>query len=199
PFFVLTVYKPSVVKPVPKRPVSCQSPPAAAATPAPAASPPQPKAVSPPPQRPAPTAIPVVSDPAERDIPIETRDIIAVFTNRGGRLKSWRLKHYKNTKDEPQELIESGLTIATPAGIVEQQPLPFSLKTPDSAISATLNESLYAVTQPTASSPDVRFEYRDSGGLHVTKRFRLDAVSYVVTVQSAVMKEDVAVPAAILW
>ncbi|PYR18617.1 MAG: hypothetical protein DMF98_25530 [Acidobacteria bacterium] len=198
-FLVLYVYQALVVKPVPKRPVSVQSAPAAAATPGPAASPPQPEAVSPPPQRPAPTAIPVVSDPAERDIPIETRDIIAVFTNRGGRLKSWRLKHYKNTKDEPQELIESGLTIATPAGIVEQQPLPFSLKTPDSVLNTTLNESLYAVTQPTASSPDVRFEYRDSGGLHVTKRFHLDPASYVVTFQAAVMQEDLPVPAAILW
>src|SRR5258706_14769066 len=36
----------------------------------------------------------IVGDSVERDVRFETRDVIAVFTNRGGRLKSWRLKHY---------------------------------------------------------------------------------------------------------
>jgi YidC/Oxa1 family membrane protein insertase len=201
-FLVLYVYQALVVKPVPKRPVSPETPPTqgpvpAAAEPRAASSSPA-EAVSPQRQRPG-GAIPVVSDAAERDISVETRDIFAVFTNRGGRLKSWRLKHYKNPKGEPQELIESGLSVAAPAGTVERQPLPFSLKTPDGALTATLNESLYAVTQSTASPPDLRFEYRDSGGLHVTKRFHLDPVSYVVTFQTAVMQGDLPVPAAILW
>jgi YidC/Oxa1 family membrane protein insertase len=197
-FLVLYVYQALVVKPVPKRPVSAQSAPTppgpSSSLPAPA-----PEAVSAQPRRPVPGATPVVSSATERDIAVETRDIAAVFTNRGGRLKSWRLKHYKNNKGEPQELIESGLSVAAPAGTVEQQPLPFSLKTPDAALSATLNESLYAVTQSTASPPDLRFEYRDSAGLHVTKQFHLDPASYVVTFQTAVMQGDRAVPAAILW
>jgi YidC/Oxa1 family membrane protein insertase len=200
-FLVLYVYQALVVKPVPKRPESAQSAPtpAPAAAPNPSSSSPAPEAVSAQPRRPVPGATPVVSSATERDIPVETRDIAAVFTNRGGRLKSWRLKHYKNNKGEPQELIESGLSVAAPAGTVEQQPLPFSLKTPDAALSATLNESLYAVTQSTASPPDLRFEYRDSAGLHVTKQFHLDPASYVVTFQTAVMQGDRAVPAAILW
>ena len=44
--------------------------------------------------RPAPAAATLVGDTAERDVRVETRDVIAVFTNRGARLKSWRLKHY---------------------------------------------------------------------------------------------------------
>ncbi len=36
----------------------------------------------------------LVGDTAEHDIRVETNDLIAVFTNRGARLKSWRLKHY---------------------------------------------------------------------------------------------------------
>jgi len=49
---------------------------------------------------------------------IETRDIIAVFTNRGARLKSWRLKHYFDQKHQPQELLETDE--------LPTQPLPFT-------------------------------------------------------------------------
>ena len=59
------------------------------------------------PRRPAATAAPVVGETAERDIRVETDDVIAVFTNRGARLKSWRLKHYLDQQKQPQELIES--------------------------------------------------------------------------------------------
>ena len=52
---------------------------------------------------------------AERDVRVETRDVIAVFTNRGARLKSWRLKHYFDQQKQPQELVEHELA---------SQPLP---------------------------------------------------------------------------
>ena len=35
--------------------------------------------------------------------------MIAVFTNRGARLKSWRLKHHLDSQKQPQELVESEL------------------------------------------------------------------------------------------
>ena len=40
-----------------------------------------------------PAEAPLVGEASEREIRVETRDVIAVFTNRGARLKSWRLKH----------------------------------------------------------------------------------------------------------
>ena len=49
---------------------------------------------------------------------VETRDVIAVFTNKGARLKSWRLKHYLDQQKQPQELIEH----------LPSQPLPFTLR-----------------------------------------------------------------------
>src|SRR5579862_3051941 len=67
----------------------------------------------------------VVGDTAERDIRIETDDVIAVFTNRGARLKSWRVKHYLDQDKQPQELVETHLL---------SQPLPFSLRTPDEKV-----------------------------------------------------------------
>src|SRR4051812_39614765 len=35
-----------------------------------------------------------IGETVEHDVAIETREFLAVFTNRGGRLKSWRLKRY---------------------------------------------------------------------------------------------------------
>src|SRR5688572_769904 len=58
---------------LPSAPAAAESPAAAAATPA---------------------AAPLVAATAERDVRLETDEIIAIFTNRGARLKSWRLKHY---------------------------------------------------------------------------------------------------------
>ena len=58
-------------------------------------------------------------DTSERDVRVETRDVIAVFTNRGARLKSWRLKHYLDQQKQPQELVEP----TSPT-----QPLPFTLR-----------------------------------------------------------------------
>src|SRR5262249_52742811 len=108
------------------------------------------------------TAAPVVSETAERDIRVETRDVVAVFTNRGARLKSWRLKHFLDSNKQPQELVEQNLPT---------QPLPFTLRTPNDALTATLNGALYAVSgapseAASSASVDLRFEYRDSAGLH---------------------------------
>src|SRR6266581_1424133 len=138
-FLVLSVYQALVVKPVPKRPPSAPAntatQPVSAAAPAPPV--PAPESVRPPAERSG--ATPLVSEASERDISVETSDVIAVFTNRGGRLKSWRLKRYKDAKGEPQELIESGLAIPSPTGTLDQQPLPFTLKTSDEEVTARVN------------------------------------------------------------
>src|SRR5437868_6740778 len=123
-FLVLYTWQALFVKPVPK-PVEGAAPAtsgAAAATGATAASTAPSTAVpgvSAAPAKPAqPLAAALVADTAERDVRVETRDVIAVFTNKGARLKSWRLKHYVNQQREPQELIEH----------LPSQPLPFTLR-----------------------------------------------------------------------
>jgi YidC/Oxa1 family membrane protein insertase len=169
--------------------------PAAPTTSAPAAKPPE--AATPPP---APTAAsaatPLVFEPAERDIRIETADVIATFTNVGGRLKSWHLKRYLDQNSEPLELVVTQLA--------DTQPLPFSLRTDDSAVTATLNGAPYAVrggdTGP--GSPgvtEVAFEYRDSAGLHALKEFRIDTASPIVSVRIAVTRNDQKLEPVIEW
>src|SRR6185436_6352559 len=130
-FLVLYVYQALVVKPVPKPvlgpgiegPAGGATGPRDAVPPAAGAPGALAEATSPKPsgasasQTPAEsTAQPLVAETAERDVRVETQDVIAVFTNRGARLKSWRLKRYRDHEGQPQELIENR---------VLSQPLPF--------------------------------------------------------------------------
>ena len=212
-FLVLYFWQALVVKPVPKPAAGtartttaggAQGAGAAAPSPSSPAGPlPTPEA---PPPVPVSGATPLVADTAEHDIRVETQDAIAVFTNRGARLKSWRLKHYLDKQKQPQELVDSQL-----------QPLPFTLRTPDESVNATLNSALYTVdgapgkaapgttgtsgtSPPTLAGPtNLRFEYRDNAGLHAVKEFHLDPSSYIVTLHATVGVGDRPLPAAVVW
>ena len=200
----LVVYGWQALKPVPKPGTPAPGAPAAATTPAapvagqaPAAetpAAPAPAAETPAPAR-APAAAALVAETAERDVRVETRDVIAVFTNRGARLKSWRLKRYLNAEREPQELVEHA---------VASQPLPFTLRASNEATTTTLNTALYAVSGAPAasveSSPvDLRFEYRDSAGLHAVKAFHLEPSAFVIAVDVAVTEGERGLKPAIVW
>src|SRR5438876_4455961 len=159
-FLVLYLWNALVVKPVPK--------PALATTPVAGAAP-EPGAPAKAPERSqlpaevaaaktteAPTVgTPLIGETNERDVRVETRDVIAMFTNRGARLKSWRLKRYLDQQRQPQELV-----VGFPA-----YPLPFSLQVADQQNSASINGALYAVDDSSASmsvttgSKKLRFEY----------------------------------------
>jgi YidC/Oxa1 family membrane protein insertase len=139
-------------------------------------------------------AVALVGDSMERDVQVETRDVIAILTNRGARLKSWRLKKYLDQERKPQELVESQLST---------QPLPFTLVTADAQLDTTLNGALYSASAAPAAmitSPfDLRFEYRDAAGVHAVKTFHFVADSYVVTVRAEVQSAAGAILPAIVW
>jgi YidC/Oxa1 family membrane protein insertase len=197
-FLVLYAYQALVVKPVPPKPATV--PPASAteqpATSAAAESPATGTHATPPPTpSPVPTAQPLVADAAERDVRVETKEVIAVFTNRGARLKSWRLKRYFGQDGQPQEIVESNIS---------SQPLPFTLRTPDETATTALNGGLYTVSGAPASSVatapvDLRFEYRDASGIRAIKEFHLDPGSYVVKFRATVTQGENAVTPTIVW
>jgi YidC/Oxa1 family membrane protein insertase len=140
-------------------------------------------------------AAPVVADSAERDVRIETRDVIAVLSNRGARLKSWRLKKYLDQQRQPQELVENQ---------IPSQPLPFSLSTADTQLDATLNNALYRVGSAPAegaiSAPvDLSFEYSDASGVHAQKTFHFAPDSYVIGVDVNVTSGPRTISPAIVW
>jgi len=157
------------------------------------ASPPAPAPAKAPDAR---AAAPLVAETAERDVRVETPNVIAVFTNRGARLKSWRLKRYFDPQGQPQELIERALSI---------EPLPFTLRTGQDAVDATLNDAMYTVSgapaAPANASPvDLRFEYRDSAGLHAVKEFHLDpSAPYIATFRATITEGDRTLTPTIVW
>jgi YidC/Oxa1 family membrane protein insertase len=130
-----------------------------------------------------PAGAPVVAARAEQNITFENESVRAVFTTRGGALKSWRLKKYQDAAHQPLELVPN----TVPPGTVR----PFTLSVPDAAVSATLAQAQF---KPSAESVHVSngpatlvFEYQDAAGLAARKEFTFDPASpYVVDVTASV-------------
>jgi YidC/Oxa1 family membrane protein insertase len=138
----------------------------------------------------------LISETTEREVRIETPRVVAVFTNRGARLKEWTLK---NHRERDGQLVQ--LVVQAPEG---SQPLPFSLATDDEGITGTVNGALYAVVdlvEPTtqADSRLVAFEYSDTGGLRVRKEFTLDPSSYTIDFRLQLTQDDKPVASRIVW
>ena len=132
-FLVLYTYQVFVVKPVPRPatgPATVTTTPIEGPRAAEAVASSNPAAAAPAVAVP-PATSPVLGASGEQDIRIETHDVIAVLTNRGARLKSWRLRHYLDANQEPLELI------ATDLGATH--PLPFSLRVDDDRVTSMLN------------------------------------------------------------
>jgi YidC/Oxa1 family membrane protein insertase len=187
-FIVLYVWQAVFVKPTPKRPAGAASAPAGAVA-APANGEPAPAPAAAPVEPPASAAAALVGEQQERETRVETDDVAAVFTNRGARLKSWRLKRYQDRNNQPLELIATDLP--------SNQPLPFSLRTADEAIDRRVNTVLYQVQQ--RSPNEVAFEYRDSSGLRAVKQFAIGPMPYTVTVRATVTANDRPLPTAVVW
>jgi YidC/Oxa1 family membrane protein insertase len=202
-FVVLYAYQALVVKPVPK-PVAGSAGPMAAgqegtpATATPGASGPLAAPITgAPAAAELPLATALIGDAAEHEVRVETRDVVAVFTNRGARLKSWRLKHFFDEDKRPLELV--------PTDVPGTHPLPFALHTADDRLTTTLNNGLYAVSGAPAGTPaapaatDLRFEYSNTDGVHAIKEFHLDPASYLIGFRAAVTTAGQAVTPAVQW
>ena len=196
-FLVLYVWQALFVKPVPKPAPGANAPVATVTETTPSSGSPGSATPSAAPATPAapvgPPAAMLVGETRERDIRVETRSVIAVFTNSGARLKSWRLKRYLDHQGQPQELVETSAN----------HPLPFSLRTPDEKVNATVNSALYTVAgepgEPISSPLDLRFEYRDAAGVLAVKRFHLDPDGYIVSIRADVASGELTLAPAIAW
>ena len=144
-----------------------------------------------------PSAAPVVSDTAERDVTFENGSVRAIFSTRGGTIKSWRLKKYMNAANQPLELVPQD----APAGLAK----PFTLSVAaDATVSKTLAQALY---RPSASSIDassapqtLTFEYQDASGLAVKKEFSFHPDSpYVVHFSASVTRNSESLVPTIHW
>jgi len=143
-------------------------------------------------------AAPLVAEQSERDIVVETRTVRAVFTNRGARLKSWKLKSYLDLQNRPQELVPTYLN----AG----EPRPFDLRVDDADATARLRDALFQVSadpgttvDATRESRTVTFEYKDASGLAAQKAFTFEPETYTVRLTAAVQAGSRALNPTVLW
>jgi YidC/Oxa1 family membrane protein insertase len=194
-FLVLYVYQALVAPPPPPDTASTSASPVAVA---PSSAPlPDKPAEAVPPAEPITRADTLIGATTERDVSVENDQVIAVFTNRGARLKSWRLKHYAGREGAAVDLV--------PSALGSGHALPFSLRVAsDETATSTLNAALYEVTESTeeaapGTTKRVRFDFKDSSGLAASKEFVIEPSSYVVSFRAAVTQGDARVPHSIEW
>jgi YidC/Oxa1 family membrane protein insertase len=203
-FLIIMLFQPLLKKYGPQPPVKPESPPAAAQNQAqlPSQSP-----APPPPQTStdhgaAGTKVAPVEATSESETVVENDVYRIVFTNRGGRVKSWVLKKYTDDKGGQLELVN-----ATPS---EKYGYPLTLWTYDEGLRNKLNSALY-VAAPTlpqstrkdgATAPvapqDIKFAYSD-GDVSVEKTFIFDRSTYVVGIKTAVYQKGEQVAAFPMW
>ncbi len=199
-FLIIMLFQPLLKKygpQPPAKPESSQAAPVQNQTPLPSQGPAQPPASI---SKAAETGqAPSLQATSESETVIENDVYRIVFTNRGGRVKSWVLKKYTDDKGGQLELVNAMAS--------EKYGYPLTLWSYDEGLRNKLNSVLY-VTTPTlpqsarkdgAPAPDeIKFAYSD-GDVLVEKSFTFDRVSYVVGVKTAVYQKGAQVAAFPMW
>jgi YidC/Oxa1 family membrane protein insertase len=128
---------------------------------------------------------------AETETVVENDLYKITFTNRGGRVKSWVLKKYK---DKPN----GNLLDLVNSAADEKYGYPLTLWTYDETLRNRLNSALYVTTSTGTSAPaEITFDYAD-GDLAVHKSYKFDH-SYVVEVRTSVEVNGASVSAFPMW
>ncbi len=134
--------------------------------------------------------------PSESETVIENDLYKITFTNRGGQVKSWILKHYEDDKGKPLDLVHA--SAAQQLSNAGQPAYPLSLWTYDDGLRRKLNSALYVATETgTKQTPTLTFEYSD-GDTTARKSFTLDN-SYVVKVDTQVTHNGAGVESLPVW
>ena len=186
-FLVIILFQPLFKKYLPQPPAPATQPPVATQpAAAPAASPAEPaRKVA------VPTSNATKQASAESEVVIENDHYRITFTNRGGLVKSWILKQYKDEQGRPLELVNQ--VAAAKYGY------PLSLWTYDESQRNKLNSVLYvASASGSLTAPaEVTFEYADPD-VAVHKTFRFDS-TYAVAIESSVQSKGNNVAAFPMW
>ena len=152
---------------------------------------------------------------SESETVIENDVYRIVFTNRGGRVKSWVLKKYTDDKGGPLELVNTAAA--------EKYGYPLTLWTYDETLRNKVNSALYVPSQTKsiltgeetvkvsgaakglelannalAAPAEINFEYAD-GDVSVQKSYTFDRDSYVVGVRISVEVKGAQVTAFPMW
>ena len=136
---------------------------------------------------------------SESETVIENDVYRIVFTNRGGRVKSWVLKKYTDDKGGPLELVNSAAA--------EKYGYPLTLWTYDESLRNKLNSVLYVTNLPQSARQDgapatapaeITFTY-DDGDVSVQKSYKFDRDSYVIGARTSIAVKGSQVTAFPMW
>jgi len=137
-----------------------------------------------------------VAGRAETEIVVDTPLFRAVWSNKGGVLKSWTLKQHKNSRKEPLELV--------PALAAEIGRYPFSLGLDDAALAGAINAALFEASPSELTLADkekgeVRFVYSDGASIRAEKTFGFTGGTYAVTTEVRVWKDGQPATTSVIW
>lgn len=134
---------------------------------------------------------PAVQAAKESTTVVENELYRITFSNRGGQVGSWILKHYTDNEGHPLDLVHEGAS--------QLYGFPLSLYTYDPALTRTLSDALYvpSATGALASPATLSFHY-EANGLDVTKTFSFGA-DYVIHADTLVTRNGAPIAALLAW
>ncbi len=136
---------------------------------------------------PAPAVAPMQSE-VEGDLVLESDLYEVRFTNRGGAVKSWILKAYKDIHGKPLDLVNTASFGA-----------PLTVWTDDPALRQQINSALFVSKLSSPRAPaTISFEYSD-GTIYARKKLTFEHGSYVVGMESEVRKGGAPVAHELVW
>ena len=136
------------------------------------------------------------SEQNEEKIVINTSMYQAVWSNKGGVLKSWKLREHKNDMGEDLELV------STQSQVINKY--PFFLLTEDPDFNNLINNALYKPSRQTKTIDriqieEVRFDFADEYNNRVEKIFVLYEGKYNFDLQINVWKNGQKIDPQIIW
>ena len=158
--------------------------------------PPRPRLSPPQPRRPRPRTFRPWPAAAETDVVVDTSLYRAVWSNKGGVLKSWKLKKHKNSNKEDLELVPAL------AGEIGRYPFSLGLDDPPWPGSSTRRSSRRPAPgsiSPTGRRASSASSIADGTSVRAEKTFRFTGGSYALTTEIRVWKDGQPVSPSVLW
>ncbi len=143
-----------------------------------------------------------IEDISENRVTVRTSAFEAVWSNKGGVLRSWNLRKYKDAKGADLDLVAAA---SKETGLY---PFALLLEPPDAALSAIAaspaNAALYRSSGTLLDLKDgekgeLKFEYSDGQSLEIEKAFIFTGGKYDFDVAIRVRKSGQPVDARVLW
>jgi len=130
-----------------------------------------------------------------KEIRVETDHYIALFTNKGARLKSFTLKHYRTSVDEkspPYEMISSIPGVPYPLGLQLRGPAPFD----DEGLLYSVQGADLRLTGDAKGT--LLFQGQSPTKVILTKEFTFTGSGYPIQLDVSAQGSDVGTPPALL-